>query len=394
MILAVYIASSCFHSFRFFEYNYIPILVPSRFVPSLNSSFLTYTNFTNNNTTNHTHHNFTDTTNTTLQSFIPGFFQSPSYYEKKFFSKNLNKSTGLKITQKTKADDYVNIYSPASSSITHTPTYLTPNLLTHPSNLTIILSCQKRLNPYVEKHKKVIYTIYYWLRVLLLHMFPCSSLVILNTILISSIRKAAKNRTRLLSKNHQKENDKLDDKETFIKKQHSKNLPQKQRRLGKIQKHEKMQNIEVETIETGIQNNKGERKDRRETKIDQTIIEDETVLEVDDKKVKQKPQISILQLLKRKEKKNIKKRTKNIKTSLMRRLSKKESVRKKSKTSPTKMLVVVVSLFLLAEVPLAVLFILYIVSNTIEVGGILSRCVMRLEIIFIIAFKMRKFEMF
>lgn len=49
-----------------------------------------------------------------------------------------------------------------------------------------VTACRYEHTAYVARHETVYYNVYYWSRVLLIHLLPCSALVVLNTSLIRS----------------------------------------------------------------------------------------------------------------------------------------------------------------------------------------------------------------
>ena len=394
MIIAFYFLSICFHSFRFFEYNYIPIEVTSRKYSSFRSQTILETNnsaviISNNKTSkteyrtnNISNHAATTITQTTL---LPAM--------------KLNNPNSLihSIEKSDKSNK-----QPASLShisLNNTPIYAI--------KAPTILACQKQLSKNVEQHKNIIYTTYYWLRVLLVHLLPCSSLVILNSLLIKAIRKAALNRARLLNnkntysmnkqkrenangtekeitnvekivveekKGRDKTDEKIQKQPVFMKLQQSKfNLFPKINKLSLfVTPKNPTQTPEAQEANKLLFTNTASSKPWRsfhETNVGNAIIEEESVVNQNKKIKVEKNKKFILSDSSNKtdQKKLTSKNIENILSKMSRRVST-GGERRRNKTSPTKMLVVVVSLFLLAEVPLTVLFILYIVSNTLEVS--------------------------
>ena len=63
-----------------------------------------------------------------------------------------------------------------------------------------VTACRYEMTPFLARYTTVYYSIYYWSRVLLIHVIPCSSLVILNTSLIRTMRAAHQRRYQLTSK--------------------------------------------------------------------------------------------------------------------------------------------------------------------------------------------------
>ena len=69
-------------------------------------------------------------------------------------------------------------------------------------NGTVLVSaCRYAQTAYVARHETVYYNVYYWSRVLLIHVIPCSALVVLNSSLVRTMR-AAHTRRRQLTAPH------------------------------------------------------------------------------------------------------------------------------------------------------------------------------------------------
>ena len=60
-----------------------------------------------------------------------------------------------------------------------------------------VTACRYELAPFVARHEIVYYNVYYWSRVIFIHMIPCFALVLLNTSLIRAIRAARHYRRQL-----------------------------------------------------------------------------------------------------------------------------------------------------------------------------------------------------
>ena len=61
-----------------------------------------------------------------------------------------------------------------------------------------VTACQYEQTAFIARHETVYYNIYYWSRVVLIHLIPCTALVVLNARLIRTMR-AAHNRRRRMS---------------------------------------------------------------------------------------------------------------------------------------------------------------------------------------------------
>ena len=75
-------------------------------------------------------------------------------------------------------------------------------------NVTV-KTCQTRMVPWVHDYQQIYYGIYYWFRVVFIHLLPCVSLVLLNALLIFAMRSAAARRKMLLKQNRNSESRKL-----------------------------------------------------------------------------------------------------------------------------------------------------------------------------------------
>lgn len=74
-----------------------------------------------------------------------------------------------------------------------------------------VTSCDERLNPWFDANKDVYYNIYYWFRVIFIHLIPCTSLIILNALLVSALQSARRRRKRLMQQKKTSESKKLQD---------------------------------------------------------------------------------------------------------------------------------------------------------------------------------------
>ena len=59
--------------------------------------------------------------------------------------------------------------------------------------------CVGQFSPWVLYFKDVYFNCFYWFRVICVHLVPCVSLVILNILLFSAIRRAERRRQKLLA---------------------------------------------------------------------------------------------------------------------------------------------------------------------------------------------------
>ena len=88
---------------------------------------------------------------------------------------------------------------------TYTPIEL--NSFLHPNET--IVGCVQQFIPMVEKHGNIYFNVYYWMRVLLVHVIPCVTLVLLNLLLILAMKSAQARRKQLLKQNRRTECRKL-----------------------------------------------------------------------------------------------------------------------------------------------------------------------------------------
>lgn len=71
------------------------------------------------------------------------------------------------------------------------------------------MGCQMKYVTFVENHSAVYFQMYWWFRVIFIHLIPCSSLVILNALLIYTLKKAQRRRDQLLKQNRKSESRRL-----------------------------------------------------------------------------------------------------------------------------------------------------------------------------------------
>ena len=76
------------------------------------------------------------------------------------------------------------------------------------SNVTV-MGCLSKFRPFVQEHQNIIFNVYFWFRVIFIHLVPCTSLVVLNAFLIYAMRAAQMRRKLLLKQNRRSESRKL-----------------------------------------------------------------------------------------------------------------------------------------------------------------------------------------
>ena len=69
--------------------------------------------------------------------------------------------------------------------------------------------CQVSLVSIVFEHRDVYFNIYYWFRVVFIHLVPCSALVVLTMLLVNAMRRAQHRRQLLLKQNRRSESRRL-----------------------------------------------------------------------------------------------------------------------------------------------------------------------------------------
>jgi len=62
---------------------------------------------------------------------------------------------------------------------------------------------------FIENHKQIYFNIYYWFRVVFIHLIPCFALVVLTALLINAMRRAQDRRQLLLKQNRRSESRRL-----------------------------------------------------------------------------------------------------------------------------------------------------------------------------------------
>lgn len=86
---------------------------------------------------------------------------------------------------------------------TEVPSRLNPN--------QTMTACVEDLQPWVIGYEDIYYNVYFWFRVICIHLIPCTFLVVLNALLISAMRSAQLRRMQLLKQNKKSESKKLKD---------------------------------------------------------------------------------------------------------------------------------------------------------------------------------------
>jgi len=70
---------------------------------------------------------------------------------------------------------------------------------------TTIVGCQLDFAPFVLAHLHVYFNVYFWFRVIFIHLLPCSALVFLNAALSCAMQTAKRRRQQLLKLNRRQE---------------------------------------------------------------------------------------------------------------------------------------------------------------------------------------------
>ena len=74
-----------------------------------------------------------------------------------------------------------------------------------PNSTVTWLGCLEERASFVVENINVYYNVYYWFRVIFIHIIPCSVLVVLNAFLVQAMRIARQRRLKLLSQNRKSE---------------------------------------------------------------------------------------------------------------------------------------------------------------------------------------------
>jgi len=51
-------------------------------------------------------------------------------------------------------------------------------------------ACRVSLVSFIERYSQIYFNIYYWFRVVFIHLIPCTALVILTGLLVNAMRRA------------------------------------------------------------------------------------------------------------------------------------------------------------------------------------------------------------
>jgi len=63
--------------------------------------------------------------------------------------------------------------------------------------------------PFIDRHSQIYFNVYFWFRVVYIHLVPCSALVILTALLVNAMRRAQDRRQMLLKQNRRSESRRL-----------------------------------------------------------------------------------------------------------------------------------------------------------------------------------------
>ncbi|XP_064650548.1 sex peptide receptor-like [Lineus longissimus] len=104
------------------------------------------------------------------------------------------------------------------SFVVHISTFLdtqyyptTDDSFVNPKVGITVRACKMVQHEWFAKNHMIFYNIYMWFRIVFIHIFPCISLVILNALLIKTMKEAKKRRAQLLRQNKKNECKKLKD---------------------------------------------------------------------------------------------------------------------------------------------------------------------------------------
>jgi len=78
-----------------------------------------------------------------------------------------------------------------------------PSLVYGP-NMTVV-GCVKKYASFVTYNMDLYFNVYYWFRVIFIHLVPCSILIVLNALLVRTMRQAQRRRRQLLAQNRKSE---------------------------------------------------------------------------------------------------------------------------------------------------------------------------------------------
>jgi len=71
--------------------------------------------------------------------------------------------------------------------------------------LQTMTGCRPELRSLIRDHAHIYFNIYYWFRVIFIHLVPCCTLAVLTALLVSAIQRAAARRRQLLRQNRRTE---------------------------------------------------------------------------------------------------------------------------------------------------------------------------------------------
>lgn len=93
----------------------------------------------------------------------------------------------------------------AAATLTHVTrffesTYVAVSVTSRLNPNVTMTSCARRLVPFVERNVEVYFSGYFWFRVVFINLVPCASLLVLNVLLILTLRSAQERKARLLGR--------------------------------------------------------------------------------------------------------------------------------------------------------------------------------------------------
>lgn len=74
-----------------------------------------------------------------------------------------------------------------------------------------LVTCIERVSPWVNQNENLYFNLYFWFRAIFIHLVPCAILVVINSVLIWTLRTAQQRRMQLLKQNNRSESMKLKD---------------------------------------------------------------------------------------------------------------------------------------------------------------------------------------
>jgi hypothetical protein len=72
-------------------------------------------------------------------------------------------------------------------------------------NAVVVVGCAETYAQFIIKHMDVYFNVYFWFRVIFIHLIPCSVLIVLNALLVHTMRTAQRRRRQLLAQNRKSE---------------------------------------------------------------------------------------------------------------------------------------------------------------------------------------------